>query len=131
MSTAAKSLLVFAVYLIGMGLGLVIAPNLVLGSLGFPPVTDVWSRVVGVLALLLAFYYAQAARAEFRPFMRWTVYARIATFVFFLGFVVAGLAGPMLIALGALDLAAALWTARALTHDPRPAHAQTAVQARS
>ena len=131
MSTAAKSLLVFAVYLVGMGLGLVVAPNLLLGALGFPPVADVWSRVVGVLALLLAFYYAQAARAELRSFMHCTVYTRVATFVFFAGFVVAGLAGPMLIALGALDLAAALWTARALARNPRPAPAPTALQSRS
>jgi hypothetical protein len=121
MSKAAKSVFAFAVYLVGMGVGLLAAPNLVLGLLGFPPVTDVWSRVVGVLALVLAFYYAQAARAELRPFMLWTVYTRVGVFVCFLGLVIAGQAGPMLIALGALDLAAAGWTAWALRQDAQPA----------
>jgi len=130
MSKTAKSVLVFALYLVGMGLGLVIAPNLVLGTLGFPPVTDVWSRVVGVLALLLAFYYAQAARAELRAFMQWTVYTRVATFVFFAGFVVAGQAGLMLVVLGTLDLVAAAWTAWALRQDAQPEVSRAAGLAR-
>jgi len=129
MSKAAKSILVFAVYLVGMGAGLVAAPNLVLGPLGFPPVTDVWSRVAGGLALVLAFYYAQAARAELRPFMRWTVYTRVAVFVFFTGLVIAGQAGPTLIALGAVDLAAAGWTAWALRQDSQPVASRAAGRA--
>jgi hypothetical protein len=130
MSKAAKSVLAFAVYLVGMGAGLVLAPNVLLGLLGFAPVTDVWSRVVGVLALVLAFYYAQAARSELQPFMRWTVYTRAATFVVFVGFVLARLAGPMLIGLGLVDLAAAAWTAWALSRDRQPIAGRGAVEAR-
>ncbi len=114
MSASAKSLLVFGGYLIGMGLGFVFMPNVLLGLLGFPATDEVWSRVVGMLALILAFYYIMAARANLRPFIQWTVYARAAVFAFFTGFVVAGLAGPILILLGAVDLAAALWTGWAL-----------------
>ena len=114
MSKSAKSVLFFGVYLVGMGIGLIAIPNLVLGLLGFPDATEVWVRVVGVLALVLAAYYVQAARADFRPFFQWTVFTRMMVFIFFTGFVLVRLANPMLILLGTVDLAAALWTARSL-----------------
>jgi len=114
MSKSAKSVLFFGVYLVGMGVGLIAMPNLVLGLLGFPDATEVWVRVVGVLALVLAAYYVQAARADFRSFFQWTVFTRMMVFIFFTGFVLVRLANPMLILLGTVDLAAALWTARSL-----------------
>lgn len=114
MSKSAKSLLVFGVYLTGMGVGFLIMPNILLGMLGMPPTDEIWSRVVGVLAFVLAFYYIQAARTDLRPFIQWTVYTRIAVFIFFSGFVLTGLAGPIMILLGTVDLAGALWTAWAL-----------------
>jgi hypothetical protein len=114
MNTSSKSVMAFGVYLIGMGAGLVTMPNVVLGTLGFPATDGLWSRVVGVLALAIAFYYIQAARADFRPFVQWTVYTRIAVFLSFTAFTVTGVAGPMMILLGSVDLAGALWTASAL-----------------
>jgi hypothetical protein len=114
MNTSSKSVLVFGTYLIGMGVGFVGMPNILLGMLGFPPTDEVWSRVVGVLALLLAFYYIQAARADLKPFIQWTVYTRIAAFLFFTGFTLVGLAGPMMILLGSVDLVSAFWTEWAL-----------------
>jgi hypothetical protein len=61
--------------------------------------------------------------------MQWTVYTRVGVFVFFAGLVIAGQAGPMLIALGALDLAAAGWTAWALRRDNQPAVSRAAGRA--
>ncbi len=37
MKKTSTTLLVFGLYLVGMGLGLVATPNFVLGTLGFPP----------------------------------------------------------------------------------------------
>ncbi len=114
MNKSSTSLLVFGVYLIGMGMGLVFMPNTVLGMLILPPTNEVWIHVVGVLALVLAFYYIQAARANLRPFAEWTVPARVVVFLFFTGFVLVGWVGPIMIALGAVDLLGALWTGWAL-----------------
>ena len=114
MKASAKSLVVFGIYLVGMGVGFVFMPNVLLGLLGFPATDEVWSRVVGMLALVLAVYYIQAARTDLQPFMRWTVVTRVAVFFFFTAFVVGGLAGPMMILLGVVDLLSALWTAWAL-----------------
>jgi len=114
MKKSSTSLLVFGVYLVGMGLGLVFMPNFVFGMLGLPASEEVWPHVVGVLALALAFYYISAARADLRSFAQWTVPARIGVFVIFTAFVLAGLVGPIMIMLGAVDLLGALWTGSAL-----------------
>jgi len=114
MKKSSISLFVFGLYLLGMGLGLVFMPNLVLGTLGFPITDEVWPHVVGALALVLAFYYISAARANLRSFAQWTVPTRIAVFLAFTGFMLAGWVGPMMIVLGAVDLLGALWTGSTL-----------------
>ena len=114
MKKSATTLLVFGVYLIGMGLGFLFSPNMLLGIFGIPATNEVWPSVVGVLALVLAFYYISAARADLRSFAHWSVPARIGVFVSFVAFVVAGLVGPIMIMLGSVDLIGALWTRWAL-----------------
>jgi hypothetical protein len=114
MKKSSTSLMVFGLYLIGMGLGFLFTPNMVLGIFGLPPTDEVWPYVVGALALVLAFYYISAARADLRSFARWTVPTRIGVFISFVAFVVAGLVGPIMIMLGSVDLLGALWTRWAL-----------------
>jgi hypothetical protein len=114
MSNAAKSILVFGVYLLGLGAILLIQPNILLGLFGLPPTDEVWIRVVGMLALILAFYYIQAARAGVAPFFQWTIYARASVILFFIAFVLLQWARPALILFGVVDLLGALWTAWAL-----------------
>lgn len=114
---AARSVLAFAVYLVGLGLFLVIAPNRLIMLFGLPETQDVWIRVVGMLLVLLAYYDIQAARKELVDFLRWSVIARAAVIVFFAGFVLAGLVRPILLLFGAIDLAGAVWTHLALHQD--------------
>jgi hypothetical protein len=114
MSQPARSILVFGLYLFVVGLGLILAPNTLLASLQLPASHEVWPRVLGVVTLVLAYYYVQAARHEVVAFFRWTVTARILVFVVFAVFVLLGIAPVPLVVLGTVDLAAAVWTARAL-----------------
>ena len=114
MKKTSTTLLVFGLYLIGMGLGLLTMPNVVLGTLGLPPTDEVWIRVVGVLALVLAYYYISAARADLKTFAQWTVPARIGVFVTFTAFALLNFVGPVMIMLGSVDLLGALWTGWAL-----------------
>jgi hypothetical protein len=113
-SKAAISLFVFAIYLVLIGLGFLLAPNLMLGLFGFPATTEPWIRVMAMLLLILAYYYIRAARNEMTGFLRFTVHARASVIVFFVVFVVLGLAQPMLIGFGVIDLLGAIWTALAL-----------------
>jgi len=110
MSKSARSVFVFSVYLVLLGITLLVMPNVLLALFGLPATEEVWIRVVGMLVLLLAFYYSQAARRELAGFFQWTVYARGSVILFFIAFVVLGFARPVLILFGALDLLGALWT---------------------
>jgi len=121
MSAPAKSVFVFAIYLVGLGLVLLITPNTLIRLFRYPETHEVWIHVVGMLVLFLAFYYFQAARTEWMAFFRWTVYPRSSVIIFFTAFVLLGLAPWVLILFGVLDLLFAVWTALALrsTRAPR------------
>ena len=114
MSRSAQSVFVFGLYLIAVGGALVAIPNPVLGLLGFPASSEIWPRIVGVLALVLAFYYIRAARQELTAFFRCTVQARAMVFTLFAAFVLLRLAPMPLLLLGTVDLLAATWTGLAL-----------------
>ncbi len=110
MSKAARSLFVFGIYLIVIGLGFILTPNLVLRLFGFPETSEPWIRVMAMLLLFLAYYYIFASRKELTEFIRITVYVRASVILFFAAFVLLDLAQPMLLLFGAVDLVAAIWT---------------------
>jgi hypothetical protein len=119
MSRAALSLAVFGAYILVLGASLILFPDFILGLFGMPIVRDVWIRVVGMLLMLLAVYDILAARAEWRDFLRWSVYTRGSVIVFFSAFVATGLAPPVLLLFGTIDFSAAVWTGLALRADAR------------
>jgi len=114
MSKAAKSVLVYGLYLSILGSFLLAVPNLLLNMFGFPETREVWIRVVGVLLLCLAFYCIQSAYAGIMAFFRWTIYTRGFSFLSFVVFVAFKLVQPTLILFGTIDLVGAIWTAVAL-----------------
>lgn len=114
MSSAGKSVFVFGIYLLVLGITLVTAPNLLLGLFGIAPTSEVWIRVAGMLVLFLGAYYILAARKDMTDFMRWSVYLRSSVIVFFIAFVLLGFAPPALILFGTVDLLGAIWTLLAL-----------------
>ena len=116
MSKAALSVFVFGIYLILLGIILMVIPNVLLTIFGIPTTTEVWVRVVGMLVLLLGYYYTRASRneKEMISFFRWTVHARSSVIIFFIIFVALGFVTPLLILFGVVDLVAAIWTWKAL-----------------
>jgi hypothetical protein len=77
MTPSARSVTVFAVYLLLLGAVLLVAPNLLLQTFGLPPTSEVWIRVVGMLVTFLGVYYRTAAAAELVSFFRVTVLVRL------------------------------------------------------
>ena len=120
MSKGARSVFVFGLYLIVLGIVLIVVPNVLLDMFFLPSTTEVWVRVVGMLVLFLGYYYIQAARKELTDFLRWTLYPRSTVIVFFAAFVLLGFAKPPLILFGVVDLLGVVWTALAL-RSPRTA----------
>ena len=117
MSRAAKSLFVFGIYLCGLGLILLLVPNLILRVFGVPTTNEVWIRINGMFLLCLSFYYVQAARNELTIFIRWTVWARVAVIFYFAAFVLLVSAPKALLLFGLIDLLSAIWTWLALKRD--------------
>ncbi|HEV2915277.1 MAG TPA: hypothetical protein VGX92_18505 [Pyrinomonadaceae bacterium] len=117
MSQAAKSLFVFGIYLCGLGLILLLVPNLILRVFGVPPTNEVWIRINGMFVLCLSFYYIQAARNELTSFIGWTVWARIGVMFCFVAFVLLVSAPKALLLFGLVDLFSAIWTWLALKKD--------------
>ena len=114
MSNAAKSVFIFGIYELVLGITLMTRPNPILAVFGFPCTSEVWIRVIGSLLCFFAFYDFQGARHELTDYFRWTVYARSSVILFFSAFVLSGLVSPVLILFGAVDLLGAIWTALAL-----------------
>ena len=114
MSKAATSVAVFGGYLVVLGVGLIVAPALVLAPFGFAPPTELWVHVLGVVVTTLGAYYVQAGRTELVPFFRATVFGRAAVFAVFCAFVATGKAPAALALIGAVDLLGAGWTWMAL-----------------
>ena len=120
MSRAARTILAFGVYCLAVGAVLILIPNLFLAGLGLEPTREPYIRALGVVVMTLGFYYIAAARAEAVVFFRWTLWGQPFVLAAFLGLVIAGAAPPILILFGAVDAAAAVWTALALRGSTRP-----------
>ena len=116
-SASRASILVFAVYLTGLGGGLLLVPGWVLPLFGFAPPRDFWPRLLGGLLLVLAAYYFLAAREGNRTFYRWTVLGRLPLIVLYTGlFLFAGAPLPLLL-IGAFESGCGLWTHLALRRE--------------
>jgi hypothetical protein len=117
MSKAAVSVRLFGIYVMALGVFVVAGPNLLLGMFGLPLTTEVWIRVVGVLAFNIGLFNYVAAASEYKPYFEITVVTRCLVLASFIGFVALGMAPPALILFGLVDFAGAMWTWFALRAD--------------
>jgi hypothetical protein len=106
----ARSITVFGIYLALSGIAFIFIPNVILPLFGFAATTEVWIHVVGLLALILGFYFLFSVRHADHQFFRATVYARLMFFMGLVLFAILGWGSPMLVAFGLIDLAGAAWT---------------------
>ena len=114
MSRAAVSVFAFGIYTVILGLALLVVPNVLLSLFASPTTTEIWIRILGFIVVVLGYYYIVAARYELTPFFRASVYGRPAVIVCFAGLVLLGMAEPVIVLFGAIDLLGAIWTALAL-----------------
>lgn len=117
MHSAALSIKAFGVYVILTGLTLAIAPNALLAVLGLPLTTEIWIRVVGVLAAVLGYYYWACAVANTRAFFRASLAGRIGFCAACISLVLLAKAPWQLLLFGAVDVLGATWTALALRQE--------------
>lgn len=124
MSRAAKSVFIYSFYALALGGSLVVVPNFVLVTFGFPPTTEGIVRVAGMLFFLMGFIHRRTARRDITnliqlgAYLRWAASAMMASF-YFLGFIERGI-----LLLSGIDFVTATWTALALRADSRAAAAR-------
>ena len=113
MNEPITSLRVWSYYVLGIGAGLLLIPNLVLGLFGMADTSEVWIRVAGLVAIALGIVYFDGARRQDVGVARASVPARLTAVVAFIALWATG--GPwQLLIFGAVDLAGLLWTWTAL-----------------
>ena len=106
-----KSLYVQMAFVIVSGIPAVLVPNLFLTLCGFPPSSDIWIRVLGLLLLAIAPYYYNMARHGNVPVVRATVQGRVFFSIGLLVLVGFKLASWPMTVLAVSELALAGWTA--------------------
>jgi len=114
MTLSAKSILVFGIYLYLVGLTLIFIPNMFLHTLSVAETREPWIRVVGVIVVVLGYYYHQMSKTGFIPFFRLTIPVRVCVFISFVGLIILKMLGPVFILISFLDVAGAAWTYFAL-----------------
>jgi len=110
MSPGAISMFVFGIYIIIAGSGYLLIPNTILPLFKQPKTEEPWIRVLGLIVLILGFYYIVAAQNELTLFFWMTVVGRFGVLIGFTLLVVFKKAKPMLILFGIIDGAGAVWT---------------------
>ena len=110
MSSAALSVLAFGIYVIVAGLGFLVMPNTILGLLGVPSTEEPWIRIVGMVMVVIGYYYFQTGRNDVKEFFMWTVQGRVGVFVVLLLIYILGWGPWQVIIFGVVDLLGAAWT---------------------
>jgi EamA domain-containing membrane protein RarD len=103
-------------YMAPMGLGFLFQPNLVLSTLGLEPTQEPWIRLVGLLALVLTYYYFNAVRTDSADFARASVSGRL-FFCAGLAIVAAQFDMKILFVFVVIEAALAIWTRMTLPKD--------------
>lgn len=110
MNPTTVSIFVFGIYLIFVGAGFLLLPNLLLPMFKFPKTEEPWIRVVGVLVLIIALFYLVAADYNLTVIFWTTIFGRTFVLLSFAGLVLTKKAKPMLLMFGVIDALGALWT---------------------
>ena len=114
MATAAFTIKAFGIYVVATGIGLTLAPNLVLAPLGVPEAREVWLRLLGALAIVVGYYYIASAAGNARAFFAATVKGRFLFCALGIGLILLANGPWQIFLFGLVDVAGAVWTHLAL-----------------
>ncbi len=110
LSKTGFSIVVYSIYLGLSGLGMALIPNVLLGVFRLPPTHEVWVRLFGFLALVLAVKGINGALLDLISVMQLDVITRTFFSLFLTVLTILGLSPPILLIFAAIDFAAAVWT---------------------
>ena len=113
MSSVTRSMQVWTGYVLVLGVGMLLIPNVILSVFQITETDEAWIRIVGLLLIGYGAYYWTAVQAEFTQMYRMSVWVRwgIVAGLVVLAFTV----GPwQLVLFASVDLLGGLWTFFAL-----------------
>ncbi len=110
MSKSAKSVFIYGIFYAINGLMLLLAPNILLNSLGIEPATEVWIRLAAILLMAIAVYYFLAARYELIVIMKATAFIRFSIIFFFTAFVLMKMVSSSILIISIIDFLGGAWT---------------------
>ncbi len=109
MNEPITTLRVWSYYVLGIGAGMLLIPNVIFSVFGIAETSEVWIRVVGLVAIALGIVYLDGARRDDVGVARASIPARSIAVVAFIALWATG--GPwQLLIFGAVDLAGLSWT---------------------
>ena len=104
------SLTVQAFYVLITAIQLIFVPNMLLGMFGFPPTSEIWIKVLGIVLLALVIYYYAIILNGDKTLLTFTIYGRLAVVFGFALMVLTKVAPTPLLLFAGIDLATAVWT---------------------
>jgi hypothetical protein len=114
MSSTARSIFIYGIYVLGLGATLMLIPNVPLPIFGLPQAAEVWIRVAGMTVIFLGIFYLVAARNEYRAIFVASVPIRFAVPFIFGAFAAAGYTAWNIVLLTPFDVLFAIWTLASL-----------------
>ncbi len=120
MNAACRTIYWFSLYPLGAGLTMILVPQLPLQLFGFPVEGLDWIRMLGVVTMVVGYYYWRLGRDEVLQFCRYSAQMRLSIPAVFVAMVLAFDMNPIYIALTAGDVLGGLWTWHALRQQQIP-----------
>jgi hypothetical protein len=98
------------IYMLGMGFGLLLMPNLMLSIFGIPPTNEGWIRIVGALSLVLTIEYYPMLKQQNTTFFWGTVWSRYLFCATLVLLVALGYLEKPVVLFAILEAGLAVWT---------------------
>jgi hypothetical protein len=114
MTPSARSVFIFGVYVFVVGVAFIAAPKPLMVLLHLPAATAGWGRVVGLLALVIGSYDIVAGKSRNAAHIRASIPVRIGFAAGTALLVLFDEMPPLILLLGATDVAGAVWTSLTL-----------------
>ena len=114
-----KTIKVFGIYSMIMGIVLLALPDIVLPIIGIEKPVDAWARMLGFVLICSSYYYIRSAFAGNIEFAKWTIHTRFAAPAIVIILIVSGLAPKIFLPFGIIDGLGGLWTFTVLQNEKR------------
>jgi hypothetical protein len=110
MNRTSKSIIVFGLYSMVMGIVLLFLPNIVLPLVGLPTTGEPWLNLLGFVLICSSYYYIRSGLTDNLQFALYTTHTRFAAPLVVFYLIASGKADWHFLSFGIVDGLGGLWT---------------------